>query len=463
MVVRSVHVRVTGRCPAPGPNLTTQNQTIMTTATEHVGRSRLSRLPSLLCATILAAAVPAQCPQGADAALVPWSGPAGYTSADPVDDEGLSPHLLGFWFPMPNPNGSGIPVVFDQIWVGTNGELYLTVSSLLLPQPIGGSTFGVTTALEMQGSVAGGSARVVPFGCDLMKTQVACNTWQVTVDTSVANEFTVTWTDVALFTTGSSSDRFSFACTLYANGSVDCSYGTTFPAGLGTCAVGLSTGNLIAGPAANLSATPTSTNGLLYELFTLSTFDLAGKTLHIGMNGGFTGYVAAALAPYLPPTCASHCASGVGCYDDPNNGVYPLTLSAAPRPVRDSTGWVAFDYTLTNVPELFPCAGIGVTAILLSLGPVIPGIDLDFLGYPGCFVYMPTLDVIGPAFVWNSTPCVPYMTATPHPFGAFLPPSFDFYAQGMALVVPPSPLTLPPYSNAGILTSNVVHHHVESQ
>lgn len=435
----------------------------MTTSTEPAGRPRLGRFPSLLCATMFAAAVPAQCPQGADAALVPWSGPAGYASGDPVDDEGLSQHSLGFWFPMPNPNGSAIPVVFDQVWVGSNGELYLTVSSLLLPQPIGGSTFGVTTALEMQGSVAGGSARVVPFGCDLMKTQAACNLWQVSVDTSVTNAFTVTWTDVARFTTGTLADRFSFRCTLHANGGVDFTYGDTFPAGAGACVVGLSTGNLIAGPAANLSATPSSTNGLLYELFTFNTFDLAGKKLHIGMNLGFTGYDAAVLRTYVPPTCASHCSSGVGCYDDPNNGVHPLTLSASPRPVRDTTGWVAFDHTLTNVPEALPCTGIGITAIVYSLGPKIPGVNLSIIGAPDCFIYMPTLDVNGPVMVWNSTPCVPYMTATPHPFGAFLPAGFDFYAQGIALVFPPHPL-MTNYGNIpGILTSNVVNHHVESQ
>lgn len=439
----------------------------MTCSPHRVRSPGKGRLPTLFCAAAwIATTVSAQCPQGADAALVPWSGPAGYSSTWPVDDEGLSPHALGFFFPMPNPNGTGVPVVFDQMWVGSNGEIYLTLSSALLPAPVGGSSFGCTTAAEVQGGVAGGSARVVPFGCDLMRSQAPCTFWQVTVDTSSTNSVTVTWADVALFTTGPSTDAFRFACTLHANGSVDVSYGTSIPVGAALCAVGLSTGNLIAGPADNLFASAGSPNGLLYEVFAPGTFDLAGETLHIAMNPGFTGYAPATRTPYVEPICASHCASGVGCYNDPQNGVYPLTLSAAPRPVRHPTTGVNFDYTIANVPEFVPCSGIGIVAVSLSIGQVPGGINLDFLGMPNCFAYVTAFDLILPVLTMPTASCAGYFTVTPYPcpLGLAVPNGFDFYAQALALVAPPSPLTIAPYSNAlGVLTSNVVHSHVEAQ
>lgn len=438
----------------------------MTISLHRAGDPQQGRLSALLCAALSSTvSLSAQCPQGAEAPLVAWSGVAGYLSPYAVDDESLSQHAIGFWFPMPNPNGSGIPTVFDEMWVGSNGEIYLTVSSSLLTEPVGGSAYGCSTANDIAGVVAGGSARVVPFGSDLMRSRNTCNIWQVAVDNVTSpTAVTVTWTDVARYTTGISTDAFRFACTLHANGDVDLSYGTTFPIGTNLCAVGLSTGNLIAGPASNLSAAATSTNGLLYEEFTFDTFDLAGTTLHIAMNVGLTGYTSSA-AVYVPPTCASHCASGVGCYNDPINGVYPLTLSAVPRPVRDPNTGVNFDYTIANVPEVFPCAGLGIAAVVLSIGLPIPGVNLDFLGMPDCFAHVPTLDYWGPTAVQVSTPCVPYMTVSPYPasLGA-LPVPFDFSAQAFALVLPPSPLMGPPYNNTfGLLTSNVVHSHVEWQ
>ncbi|MBL9076731.1 MAG: hypothetical protein JNL08_04460 [Planctomycetes bacterium] len=278
--------------------------------------ARLSaRLAALFC---FAVAAHGQCPEGTVAGLVPWNAGDHFASTWAVDDEGLSPLInLGFAFPMPGTAG------FDAMQIGSNGEIYLADWWTAPPppnEPVGGSSFGTNTILELRGRVLGGSARIVPLGLDQQGSQVSCNIWAVSYATPLtggpAGEATVTWTDMARW--GNAADRFSFSCRLFANGSVEFSYGAGLP--LPACLVGISVGNLVNGVASNLSATPTVPTGLLYESFPAGAFDLAGQTLRIDRQG--TGYTALALLPYTAPNCAFHCAYGEGCHSIGENTLF---------------------------------------------------------------------------------------------------------------------------------------------
>lgn len=362
----------------------------MTSIRMRAASPRNGWFPLLPCsAALLAVALPAQCPEGADAGLVKWNSSDGYASTFPVDDEGISPLItLPFFFPMPVPLGP--PISYGQMWISSNGELYLANGAP--PAPGGGSAAGCDTAAEIQGPV-GADPRIVAFGCNLMASQVSCSTWEVSVDGLAfgSTAVTVTWTDVARV--GSPSDRFSFSCTLHSTGSVDFSYGPTAPAAA-VCGVGISTGNGILGGAVNLNATPTSTNGLIYEVFPSlpsPTFDLAGQTLHIAMSGT-TKYAAAATTSYTPPDCAYHCASGVGCYQG-DNTIYDLFVNAAAASgaltstrltfTRHSDfpegGYTATFFGIGGTPYLSPTR-FGSTATSLNGSFVTPGTstpDLD--------------------------------------------------------------------------------------
>jgi hypothetical protein len=178
--------------------------------------------------------------------------------------------------------------------------------------------YGVNSIAEARGGV-GGSARIWPLGGDHQASAVAGSTWSVTVDTAVAGQVKVTWVDMRRL--GNTSDRFSFAATLFASGAVQFDYGTTFPVtGFTSRWVGISIGNDVGtttSPNSDLSATPDSgTVGLLYQNFTgtaPNNWDLTGQSLILSPNGT-GGYTAAPLVPYVPPPCASNVNVGTGCY-----------------------------------------------------------------------------------------------------------------------------------------------------
>ncbi|MBX3461527.1 MAG: hypothetical protein KF830_00005 [Planctomycetes bacterium] len=68
-----------------------------------------------------------------------------------------------------------------------------------------------------------------------------------------------------------------------------------------------------------------------------------------------------------------------------------LSLSAAPAPVINPSTLVT--WTATNVPEFVPTSGVYLTTMFLSVNPLPGGIDLFFLGAPGCSAYIGTLDL----------------------------------------------------------------------
>jgi len=286
----------------------------------------MQRILALVSSTAaLAAVAVAQCPQGTTAGLVKWSSTAGYTSTFPVDDESITnpPVTLSPAFNMPGAVGT-----LDQLWINSNGELYLTDSTLALTQPAFGASFGINSLAEMRGTQAGASARIAVMAADHSGSVVAGASWDVSVDQSVAGQTTVTWADMRRL--GNTTDRFSFNATLFhATGAVTMNYGTTFPVtGFTGRYVGISIGNGVGtttSPNSDLSATPDSlTVGLLYQNFTgtaPNAWDLTGQTLTITPNGT-GGYVASALTPYVPPPCAFTATYGAGCYSIPGNNSF---------------------------------------------------------------------------------------------------------------------------------------------
>ncbi|MBL9079909.1 MAG: hypothetical protein JNL08_20615 [Planctomycetes bacterium] len=269
-------------------------------------------LALLSAAALLAAAAQAQCPQGTTAGLVKWSSGSGYASTFAADDEGITnpPVALPFAFPMP-----GVTANLDQMWVGSNGEIYLSDSTAGLLQPAGGASFGVDSLAEMRGPALG-SPRIVPMGDDQQSSVVAGAVWSVTVDTtSVAGQATVTWVDMRRF--GNLTDRFSFTATLFSSGAVQFNYGT----GIAGDArfVGISIGNNEGvGPSQDLTTLPTSlaTESIIYESFTAGTWDLSGQSVLItpDFTPGIETYAVTSVTPYVAPTCASNTNFGAGCF-----------------------------------------------------------------------------------------------------------------------------------------------------
>jgi hypothetical protein len=125
----------------------------------------------------------------------------------------------------------------------------------------------------------------------------------------------------------------------------------------------------------------------------------------------------------------------------------PMTLAASPAPVSTPTSGSTVVYTTGAMPEFAPGAGIYVGINILSLAQIpAPGVDLVFIGAPGCAALIGSLDV-----TLNLIGATPTNTsALPLPAG--LPAGIQIFAQSAALIVPNS---LPNGQNAfGLTTSN---------
>ena len=125
--------------------------------------------------------------------------------------------------------------------------------------------------------------------------------------------------------------------------------------------------------------------------------------------------------------------------------VVPLALASAATPIFNTT----ITYTTSNIPETSPGSGLYLGMHILSLGQN-PGLDLGFLGAPGCSAYVNSLDLT--TALVGSTPSQANVFSLP-PAG---PVGFQLFAQSVALIAPNS---LPNGQNTfGIVTSNGIAH-----
>lgn len=155
--------------------------------------------------------------------------------------------------------------------------------------------------------------RVAPYWTDL--NLQAANNADLLVDTSVANQCTVTWVNATLY---GGTEIFNLQMTLDVSGQIEFGYASNI----------LHTGNLIVGtapgfgtgsPAASedLSVGLPIATDMAYEEFPGGTFDLAGQGL--AMVPTMPGYVPAA----VNMGCATKTTYGQGCTEI-NTGVYEL-------------------------------------------------------------------------------------------------------------------------------------------
>ncbi len=131
----------------------------------------------------------------------------------------------------------------------------------------------------------------------------------------------------------------------------------------------------------------------------------------------------------------------------------PLSLRAGPAPISTAAAGTNVVYTTDAMREFAPGSGAFLGILIFSTGS-LPGVDLGFLGAPGCAANVAALDVIVPMVGATATQTVTF------PLPAGLPAGIRVFAQAANLVTPNS---LPNGQNAfGLLTSNGVATIVNS-
>jgi len=168
------------------------------------------------------------------------------------------------------------------------------------------------------------------------------------------------------------------------------------------------------------------------------------ETLTSGSSPGdmVVGY---APGPSLDPG-AINLATALPIVTSPDVVSAALSLSASPDPVSSPTTGSTITYSIDNIPDANGSSGMYLGVNILSLTGNIPGMDLGFLGMPGCALHVGALDATYAFF--GTTPNQTSTFAIP----AGVPPGMKFYAQAAALVAPGS---LPNGQNAfGAVTSN---------
>jgi len=315
-------------------------------------------LAALPIAAVFATAVHAQCLPGATGTsvgttgFVPWNSVVGYTSTFPVGDEGITNPPIALTA-MPNFPMAGAVGNLDRLWVNSNGEVYLTDSTLGLAAPVGGIQYGCTDLAEMRGTaVANSSARICAFGGDNDPSNVAGAVWSITVDQSVPGQVRICWTDLARL--GNTTDRFSFDCTLFSSGAVSFSYSPTIPGAIRL--VGVSAGSS-AGTATSpsrdlLAGADSGTEALLYQAFDATGFSLANKSILISPNG-VGGYTSSMLC-----SNAFHATYGAGCYGPEARSSFGQQFgdSATASPVLTGNAMTLFPSATGYAPIWLPAA-----------------------------------------------------------------------------------------------------------
>lgn len=129
------------------------------------------------------------------------------------------------------------------------------------------------------------------------------------------------------------------------------------------------------------------------------------------------------------------------------NALSALALRASPNPVIGISGSSnSLTYSIDNLPDIAPPAGVRLGFLAFS-GLPAPGVDLGFLGAPGCQIQIASLDVLFPiSGVGSATQSQVIVYPPP------LAPGQEFFAQAFGFLVPNS---LPgPLNSFGIVSSN---------
>ena len=149
-------------------------------------------------------------------------------------------------------------------------------------------------------------------------------------------------------------------------------------------------------------------------------------------------------------TPVSQSLTQVGYVLEPDATLVPMTLSATPPPVINPSTVVT--YTIGNIPEIAPSAGLYLSFLVLSVNPLVAGLDLQGIltTVPGCRLHVGSLDlIVGVAVTPTPTNAVPFVFSAP-PFA----PGNVIAAQGVALFNGTFPLING--ESGGYLLSNAV-------
>ena len=188
-------------------------------------------------------------------------------------------------------------------------------------------------------------------------------------------------------------------------------------------------------------------------------FDLATGSVHViwvtisGQGNDYlVGYAPA--GPAIDPGSTDISAALPTAFSIGGLDLLPLTLSASPTPVSTPTAGTVVTYTTDNMRELAPGLCVGIT--IFSVGAVpAPGLDLGFLGAPGCAALVQSLDMTMAMVGLSTTQSVTLSIPPGVPLGS------TYHVQSTSLFPPNS---LPNGQNAfGILTSNGITSFVSLQ
>ncbi|MEC9048398.1 MAG: hypothetical protein VYA51_10320, partial [Planctomycetota bacterium] len=198
---------------------------------------------------------------------------------------------MGFAFPL----GTS---TYQFIHPSTNGFCYLSD---------GTQAFTDSDLSPSAADMATGQARVAVLWDDL--NVIASNGGDMLVDTSIAGQCTVTWSNIVAY---GQTPLMTIQCTLYASGSVDLSYDSTAYQ-VSNAIAGISPGGGVPQAApVDLSAGVPSLDDMTYEEFLAGGLDLGGSTCTlIPIVPGFVPVVASA-------GCATKAVYGEGCISQPD-------------------------------------------------------------------------------------------------------------------------------------------------
>tara|TARA_R110002096_G_scaffold183133_10_gene361060 strand:- start:6012 stop:7844 length:1833 start_codon:yes stop_codon:yes gene_type:complete len=70
-----------------------------------------------------------------------------------------------------------------------------------------------------------------------------------------------------------------------------------------------------------------------------------------------------------------------------------ISISASPLPISTATTGTTVTYAIDNAPEVAANSGTAIGLVAFSLNGGLPGVDLGFLGAPGCSAYVGGLDL----------------------------------------------------------------------